>query len=231
MNNSMVSISPTQPKGQRHSPYDISGMIFRIGVESDLNALLLCRWKGYKQYGYATPEQCRNCYDGRATQLICQDEISGEILGCLRMLSKGDGPLELEEFVNISEWTGTGVVPVELTRFSIPLSRRLPAIKNGLMKLAWLMARASGHSHFIITTQEKTKPAYDWLGFHHYLGRPTTFYHPMISNHLHYVMTLDLIEDTLAWEPREPELFRFFWLVKHPNLILRSTTCGTMPLS
>jgi len=59
------------------------------------------------------------------------------------------------------------------------------------------------------------------LGFHHYLGSPTTFLHPMISNHLHYVMTLDLIEDTLAWEKREPELFRFFWSSEHPKLMLQ----------
>jgi len=86
-------------------------MVFRIATEADWDALLLCRWKGYKQYGYATPEECRNRHDGRATQLICRDEVSGEVLGCLRMLSNGDGPLELEEFVEISKWTGTGVMP------------------------------------------------------------------------------------------------------------------------
>jgi hypothetical protein len=215
------SISRLQPGRKRGSPYDLSGLTFRIATDTDRDALLMCRWKGYRQYGYASPDACRNHYDGRATQFICVDEASDETLGCLRMLSRLDGPLELEQFADISAWADVGVVPAELTRFSIPLSHRLPAIKNGLMKLAWLKALESGHTHFIISTQEKTKPAYEVLGFHHYLGRPTTFLHPAISNHLHYVMILDLIADTLAWRKREADLYRFFWLTEHPALLLQ----------
>jgi hypothetical protein len=221
----IAELAPTldaNRKPDRRSPYDLSGLVFRLATEVDWEELLNVRWKGYQQYGYVSPADCQNRHDARATHFICCDEATEEILGCVRMLSSLDGPLELEEFADISEWLRSGAVPAELTRFSIPLSRRLPAIKNGLMKLAWLKALNQGHTHFIITTQEKTKPGYDWLGFHHYLGRETTFLHPMISNNLHYVMTIDLITDTRAWRDRVPPIYKFFWETHHPNLLTNS---------
>jgi hypothetical protein len=42
----------------RRSPYDLSGPIFRLADESEREALLDCRWKGYKQYGYSSPRDC-----------------------------------------------------------------------------------------------------------------------------------------------------------------------------
>jgi hypothetical protein len=212
----------SNPNADRPSPYDLSGLTFRLAGENERESMLNCRWKGYKQYGYVSPRDCWKPNDERAAQFICVDREQGVILGCLRMLSSSDGPLELEQYVDISEWRATGVSPAELTRFCVPLSKRLPAIKNGLMKLAWLHARKRGHTHFIITTQQKTKPGYDWLGFGHYLGRETTFLHPLISNNLHFVMTLDLIADTQAWADRLPELHRLFWKTEHPNIMLES---------
>jgi hypothetical protein len=112
---------------------DLSGLIFKaVRSEHDLTAMLECRWKGYKRYGFANPSACRDFYDTHAVQYVCEDEETKRTLGCLRMLVSHHRPFELEEYFDISGWANNGTRPAELTRFSVPAGKRISAIKFGL---------------------------------------------------------------------------------------------------
>lgn len=162
----------SETTAQNHTAIDLSGLVFCVCPnQEEFAQLLKCRWRGYKKYGFASPDECRDEFDERAIHYLCKDDISNEVLGCLRMLSKFNGKLELESFVTISDWATNGVHPAELTRFSVPISKRSTAIKFGLWKLAWLDAVRRGHTHFVIWTRKEARRNYNMLGFDFLLGK------------------------------------------------------------
>lgn len=127
---SSPSIPSKEPKELQVSP-DLSGLLFRIANgETDIAEILQCRWRGYKKFSFASPECCRDEFDERAAHYVSRDSASGEVAGCLRMLSRFKGRLELESFVAISNWVEDGACPAELARFSVPLSKRRILIRE-----------------------------------------------------------------------------------------------------
>ena len=199
----------------------LSGLLFRVANgETDFGNLLRCRWAGYKKYGFGSPDDCRDEFDGRATHYISTDISTGEVVGCFRMLSRTGGPLELERFVDISKWIETGARPAELTRFSVPLSKRSAAIKFGLWKLAWADAIERNHSHFIIWTRKEAQRNYDMLGFEYFLGKQETFCHPRLGGYSHLLMTLDIVGARDEYRLNRPNLYQFFCETDHRQIVL-----------
>ncbi len=204
-----------------HVEIDLSGLVFCVCQGQEQFAQVLkCRWRGYKKYGFASPDDCRDEFDERAIHYLCKDSSSNEILGCLRMLSKFNGKLELESFVAISDWATENVNPAELTRFSVPISKRSVAIKFGLWKLAWLDAVRRGHTHFVIWTRKEARRNYDMLGFDFLLGKENFFSHPVLGGYPHMVMALDIINARHEYRERRPVLHKFFCETFHPNIVL-----------
>jgi len=129
----------SQPDSAEQLP-DLSGLVFRaVRAEHEMDAVLECRWKGYRRYGFPNPAACRDDYDAHAIQYVCEDERTKRIVGCLRLLPAQHRPFELEEYFDISGWANNGTRPAELTRFSVPVSKRLWAIKFGFVETS--MAR------------------------------------------------------------------------------------------
>jgi hypothetical protein len=191
---------------------NLSGLTFRLASSNEeLEPILHCRWRGYKKYGFAQPSDCRDAFDERATQYICLDSESQEVLGCLRLLACSARPFEVETFLDVSQWLPSGTTVAELTRFSVPICKRISAIKFGLWKLAWLDAIAKGHTHFLIWTTEHKKRMYEYLGFVPYPNDSTAFNHPILGNHSHIVMTVDLTTVAELFQRTRPELHRFFF--------------------
>lgn len=198
---------------------DVTGLIFRAAhTDHEMDAILECRWKGYRRYGFEVPTACRDSFDKHAIQYVCQDEQSKRILGCLRLLPIHHRPFELEEYCDISGWARNGTRPAELTRFSIPISKRLIAIKWGLWKLAFFDACKSGHSHFLICTAEYTKQMYESLGFVPYPGDSCDFLHATLRNTPHVAMILNLSSVADLYRREHPGLYRFCWEVTHSNI-------------
>ena len=207
------------PSAER--PIDLSGLVFspwRGQIEFD--EILKCRWRGYRKYGYTSPDDCLDNFDDLAIHYFCKDCQSGEIVGSLRMLSKLDSKLELEAFVDISDWAIDGIQPAELTRFSVPISKRSAAIKFGLWKLAWADAVSRGHTHFIIWTRREAKRNYDLLGFDFFLGQEQTFCHPLLGGYPHVLMTLDIIKAREDYRANRPSFYEFFCKKIHPEIVL-----------
>jgi hypothetical protein len=105
-----------------------------------------------------------------------------------------------------------------LTRFSVPASKRLHAIKLGLWKIAWLDAVALGHSHFLISTNMHIKEMYEILGFILYPDRERTFLHSTLQSIPHEVMIFDLARAPEFYRQTRPHLYRFFCEMNHPNI-------------
>lgn len=159
--NHSKSVSEIQP------PIDLSNLLFsRCQEEQEFQRILACRWKGYRKYGFTAPQECRDRFDEKAIHYLCRDCTSGDIVGCLRMLSASARDYEVETFVDLSSWLVDGVRPAELTRFSVPLNKRSMAIKFGLWKLAWADAIRRGHTHFLIWTKDEVKRNYDMHWVH-----------------------------------------------------------------
>jgi len=200
---------------------DLSGLIFRSAhCDREMDAILECRWKGYRRYGFDSPAACRDVFDDRAIQFVCEDSESQQILGCLRLLAYSARPFEVETYVEVSRWLPSSMSVAELTRFSVPVCRRLTAIKCGLWKLAWLEAIAKGHTHFLIWTTEQKKRMYEYLGFTPYPNDSVTFLHPVLGNNSHMMMLVDLTTVADLFRRTRPELHRFFFEMNHPNVRL-----------
>jgi len=211
----------SETTAQNHTAIDISGLIFFVcQSQEEFAQVLKCRWRGYKKYGFAYSDECRDEFDECAIHYLCKNVITNEVVGCLRMLSKLNGKLELESFVSISDWTTEGVQPAELTRFSVPISKCSTAIKFGLWKLAWLDAVRRGHTHFVIWTRKEARRNYDILGFDFLLGKENFFSHPVLGGYSHMVMALDIIKAREEYRKNRPMLHKFFCDTYHPNILL-----------
>lgn len=198
---------------------DLSKFAFCVAnAETDFEEILVCRWRGYKKYGFVSPAACRDQFDERAVHYISREAASGKLVGCLRMLSRFDGVLELERFVDISKWIEAGACPAELSRFSVPLNKNAVGIKFGLWKLAWSDAVQKGHSHFIIWTRKEVQRNYDMLGFQYFLGEEKTFCHPLLGGYPHVLMTLDIFNAAQEYRMNRPALHKFFCETDHPNI-------------
>lgn len=197
---------------------DLSGFVFRIAdIATEEAKILNCRWKGYRKYGFPYPGDCRDGYDDYAVHYVC--ERGGKVVGCLRMVPARKGKFELQEFVDLSAWLEREESSAELTRFSIPVQRRLRDIKFGLWKLAWLNAVGTGHTHFIIASAQETFSMYQSLGFECFLGRQTFFSHSKLKNRKHVIMTLDIVHAEDLYRRAYPHLYHFFYEIKHSNII------------
>jgi len=198
---------------------NLSGLIFRTArTDAELNEVLQCRWRGYKKYGFPDPTACRDIFDDRATQYLCQDAESNQTLGCLRLLANHARPFEVETYLDVEGWLPSEMSVAELTRFSVPTCKRLSAIKFGLWKLAWMDAIAQGHTHFLIWTTEQKKRMYEYLGFVPFPNHSAAFLHPILGNNSHVVMVVDLTTVSDLFQHARPELHQFFFVMKHPNI-------------
>jgi hypothetical protein len=217
-----------QPRGKMNSHHktdeylpDLSGLVFRTArTDDEMEAILECRWKGYRRYGFAEPAACRDSFDSHAVQYICEEQNTKRTMGCLRLVSIHHRPFELEEYFDIKNWASNGTRPAELTRFSVPESKEQPEIKFGLWKLAWLDAVARGHTHFIIWTTQYYKAMYESLGFVPYPGNSPEFLHKVLNSTPHSVMIFDLLSAPDLYRRTRPSLYRFFCEMTHANIIL-----------
>jgi hypothetical protein len=215
------------PISQRPSAVaqSLKGFEFRLATKTDdFQRVLKCRWKGFKHFGYESPQDLYDEFDEHAWHLIAIDQASGVIVGCLRLLRKPRDHFELEQWVNISEWIEQGYRPAELTRLSIPFNKQSIKIKFGLWKLALLLCLKEGQTHFIITTKHDTKRAYDFLCFQPYRGQDVVFNHPKIGNMPHLVMTLNLVGLSNEWLLKRPALYQFSFESEHPEIHLTHDT-------
>jgi hypothetical protein len=199
--------------------HNLSGLIFRIArTAEEKEAVIRCRWKGYKKY-FSTIEACRDRHDKYATHYMCIDTNTNEICGCLRMINKLDGPLELEEFFDISDWMENDFVPAELTRFSVPNSNRSLDIKFGLWKLVYLDAKRRDVTHFFVWVRKGAIRDYLYLNFQMY-PKPNSFSHGRLHGHIHFNMFLDLRHAAQDIEKSNHPHYGFFCEISHSNIIL-----------
>ena len=204
-------------KSEKWTTPNLSDFVFRVAdIKLEEAKILRCRWKGYRRYGFRSPEDCRDRYDDYAAHYVCEKD--GEIVGCIRMVSARKGKFELQAFVDISAWLKENKLTAELTRFSIPLHRRMRDIKFGLWKLAWLNAAATSHTGFIVWSIREKLPMYRSLGFEGFPGQEACFSHAGLKNRKHWIMTLDFARAENLYRHLNPHLYHFFCELKHPNI-------------
>lgn len=204
---------------KRRFPTDLTGLIFRIAhTDLEREAVIDCRWKGYKKY-FHSREQCKDKYDERAVLYMCLDAVSGDVLGCLRVVSRLKSRLELEEYFDISSLVKNGLVVAEVSRFSIPKSRQSPSIKLGLWKLLYLDSIRKGYTHLIVWVKRSARRNYEYLFFEDY-PRQNTFVHTVLHGLTHYVMTFDIANSTQKYRSSHHPLYTFFCEKDHSQIVL-----------
>ncbi len=199
---------------------DLSGLVFRaVTSDRNRNGVFECRWRGYRKYGFNSPESVVDQFDATARQYACIEENEGNVVGCLRMVSRCTTFLEIEQYLKIGKLIANGMVLAEVSRYSVPTSPRAVAVRMGLWKLAWLDAVANGHTHLLAWVRKGARRPYEAMGFTDPAGESLSFNHPLLGGHLHHVILLDLSKAN-QYPQNNPGLFGFFHEQRHANIVL-----------
>ena len=200
-----------------------AGLVFRVAsIKKDMAGILRCRAAGLGRYGRMNPEDWADPRDADAAHYVCQREDTGEIVGCMRMLPSDRGPLEVQEFIDLSLWLRKGVLAGEFSLLSVLRTAgvRRQAVRLGLLTLGHRDALRRGHARQIAWPVPGMQPFFDMLFYAPYPGEPNRFTHARLGNREHLVMGMEVPGAAERYREACHPFHEFMHERDHPNMVL-----------
>jgi hypothetical protein len=180
-------------------------------------------------YGYKVPEYRESMAlpdavdaSPRTTVFLCEDKVSGEAVGTMRVQTREHdrGKLEMERYVALPEHLQRAS-SAEVTRLAAPMGSD-PFVRLALWKAAYLFSVNQGISWIVMTVRKPSLiRAYERMGSKDvFPDRPEGFVLPYVSNLPHRIYALDIDNFYGFWSDTKHPLLEFMTATKHVDIMI-----------
>lgn len=178
-------------------------------------------------YGYKVPAYRESMAQPDAidaspwtTVFLCEDKISGEAVGTMRVQSRQHdrGELAMERYVTLPENLRNATC-AEVTRLAAPVGAD-PFVRLALWKAAYLFSAGQGISWIVMTVHKPSLiRAYERMGSKDvFPDRPDGFVLPYVGNIPHRVYALDIDNFYGFWSDSKHPLLEFMTATNHVDI-------------
>jgi N-acyl amino acid synthase FeeM len=186
--------------------------------KEDLIRLFEVRWKGYSKY-FNSREEIVDKFDfaTNVTLLLAENDQHNTV-GTLRILNRGYGSIELDEFVDVDSLLPEGEERcAEVTRFSIPTHPQAKSVKFLLWKAFLLYCLKNKINIILISGSPVVARAYRSLFFEE-AGPSGIYYHRNLGNLEHRCFMCNIAQKSHILKEKNRPLYDFFFEEDHPNI-------------
>lgn len=154
------------------------------------------------------------------TVFLCEDKISGEAVGTMRVQTRvhGRGQLEMEKYVKLPDELRTRNC-AEVTRLAAPVGAD-PFVRLALWKAAYLFSASNNVSWIVMTVRKPSLiRAYSQMGSRNVFGdRADGFVLPYVGDLPHHVYALDIDNFYSFWSDTNHPLLEFMTATRHEDI-------------
>jgi putative hemolysin len=167
------------------SKMEILPVIIIAADPSKRHEALKIRLKGYRRY-FSTIHDASDHFDeaDNVTLLLAVHPVDGTV-GCMRVLDRRLGPVELDDFLDLDRLLGASAGSIaEATRLSVPPGPHAKVTKLLLWKAFQELCRKRHIERMIVWTRAAASRDYRALLFET-LGDKGKFQHPVLGGYVH----------------------------------------------
>lgn len=197
-------------------------------AETHRDLLRACKVRA-EAYGYKVPEYRESMAQPDAidaspwtTVFLCEDKVSGEAVGTMRVQTREHdrGELEMERYVKLPEYLGEATC-TEVTRLAAPVGSD-PFVRLALWKAAYLFAVGQGISWIVMSVRKPALiRAYERMGSKDvFPDRPDGFFLPYVGNVPHRIYALDIDNFYGFWSDSKHPLLEFMTATSHEDIMV-----------
>ncbi len=180
-------------------------------------------------YGYKVPAYRESMAEPDAidaspwtTVFLCEDKISGEAVGTMRVQTRkrDRGELAMERYVTLPDLLLRAAC-AEVTRLAAPVGSD-PFVRLALWKAAYLFAAGQGISWIVMTVRKPSLiRAYERMGSKDiFPNRPDGFFLPYVGDLPHRIYGLDIDNFYGFWSDSKHPLLEFMTATKHEDILV-----------
>jgi hypothetical protein len=214
----------------------LSFTLRRADTEQDL--LRACKVRA-AAYGYKSPEYRESMAQPDSidaspwtTVFICEDKISGEAVGTMRVQTRqrNCGELEMERYVALPEYLQRAPRS-EVTRLAAPLGSD-PFVRLALWKAAYLFSASQGISWIVMTVRKPALiRAYERMGSKDvFPDRSDGFVLPYVGSMPHRIYALDIENFYSFWSDTKHPLLEFMTATRHDDIVVLRPSMNRLPV-
>ena len=180
-------------------------------------------------YGYKVPEYRETMAQPDAidaspwtTVFLCEDKISGEAVGTMRVQTRGHdrSELEIERYVPLPEYLRTATC-IEVTRLAAPIGSD-PFVRLALWKAAYLFCTSQSVSWIVMSVRKPALiRAYERMGSKDvFPEHPEGFHLPYVGRIPHRIYALDIDNFYGFWNDTKHPLLEFMTATHHEDIMV-----------
>ena len=166
------------------------------------------------------------------TVFICEDKISGDAVGTMRVQTREHdrGELEMDRYVELPEYLQQATC-TEVTRLAAPVGSD-PFVRLALWKAAYLFSASQGISWIVMTVRKPALiRAYERMGSRDvFPNRPEGFVLPYVGNLPHRIYALDIDNFYGFWADSKHPLLEFMTATKHDDIRVVPPSMDRLPI-
>ena len=189
-------------------------------------------------YGYKVPEYRESMAQPDAidaspwtTVFLCEDKVSGEAVGTMRVQNRdcGRGELEMERYVQLPDYLQSATC-AEVTRLAAPVGSD-PFVRLALWKTAYLFSASQGISWIVMSVRKPSLVrAYERMGSRNvFPDRPDGFFLPYVGTMPHRIYALDIDNFYGFWSDSKHPLLEFMTATTHDDIVITRPSMDRRP--
>ena len=173
---------------------------------------------GYKNPAYRESMAQPDVIDASpaTTVFLCEDKISGDAVGTMRVQTRksGDGELEMERHLKLPEFLERTAC-AEVTRLAAPVGSD-PFVRLALWKAAYLFSSSRAISWIVMSVRKPSLiRAYERMGSKDVFPDQPGFFLPYVGNLPHRIYALDIDNFYDFWNDNRHPLLEFMTATRH----------------
>ena len=207
-------------------------------AETHQDLLRACKVRA-AAYGYKAPEYRESMAQPDSidaspwtTVFICEDKISRDAVGTMRVQTREHdrGELEMERYVRLPEYLRRATCS-EVTRLAAPLGSD-PFVRLALWKAAYLFSASQGISWIVMTVRKPALiRAYERMGSKDvFPDRSDGFLLPYVGNLPHRIFALDIDNFYSFWSDTKHPLLEFMTATNHADIMAVPQSMNRLPV-
>jgi hypothetical protein len=189
---------------------------------------------GHKAPQYREPMSQPDAIDASpwTTVFICEDKVTGEAIGTMRVQTREHdrGELEMERYVDLPEYLKKATC-AEVTRLAAPIGVD-PFVRLALWKAAYLFSASQGISWIVMTVRKPALiRAYERMGSKDVF--PDTvdgFVLPYVGSLPHRIYALDIDNFYAFWSDSKHPLLEFMTATNHEDIMAVPASMHRLPV-
>jgi hypothetical protein len=190
-------------------------------------------------YGYKVPEYRESMAQPDAvdaspwtTVFLCEDKLSGEAVGTMRVQTRDhdQGELEMERYVELPQYLRRATC-TEVTRLAAPVGSD-PFVRLALWKAAYLFSASRRISWIVMSVRKPALiRAYERMGSRDvFPNHPGGFLLPYVGHTPHRIYALDIDNFYRFWSDSKHPLLEFMTATEHEDIVAVPSSMDRFPI-